>query len=108
MGAGCGDQSLPLDLLAVACRIAILAVSLVRGESDMAAAGIVLLGAGTGAAVVKRNGSSAGAVLSKDSHLHDFAGMLLVFASAGYIVMQAPEWSFMVVVGALTLVLYCA
>lgn len=99
MGAGCGNRSLPLDLLAV---------SLVKAQSDMAAAGIVLLGAGTGVAVVKRNGSSAGAVLSKDSHLHDFAGMLLVFASAGYIVTQAPEWSFMVVVGALTMVLYRA
>lgn len=54
------SRSLPLDLLAVACGIAVLAVSLVGMQSNMAAAGVVLLGAGIGAAVVKRNGSPAG------------------------------------------------
>jgi hypothetical protein len=97
-------RSLPLDLLAVACGIAVLAAAFVRGESGMAAAGIVLTGAGIGAAVVKRGGTVVGKVLLMDSHLHDFAGMLLVFVSAGYIVMHVPEWSLMVVVG--TLVVY--
>ena len=97
-------RSLPLDLLVVACGTAVLAAAFVRGESGMAAAGIVLTGAGIGAAVVKRSDSAVGKVLMMDSHLHDFAGMLLVFVSAGYIVMHVPEWSLMVVVG--TLVVY--
>ena len=49
-------RSLPFDLLAVACGIAMLAVAFIRGESGMAAAGIVLTGAGIGASVVKRGG----------------------------------------------------
>ena len=86
-------RSLPLDILAVACGIAVLATAFVRGESDMAGAGIVLAGTGIGAAV--------GKMLLMDSHLHDFVGMLVVFVTARYIVMQVPEWSFMVVVGTL-------
>jgi hypothetical protein len=62
---------------------------------------IVLAGIGICAAVVKRSDSAVGKVLLMDSHLHDFTGMLLVFVSAGYIVMHVPEWSFMVVVGTL-------
>jgi len=94
-------RSLPLDILAVTCGLAVLAAAFIRGESDMAAAGIVLTGAGIGVAVVKRSDSAVGKVLMMDSHLHDFAGMLLVFLSAGYIVMQVPEWSFYIVVGTL-------
>ncbi|MCG7850322.1 MAG: hypothetical protein MIO93_14275 [ANME-2 cluster archaeon] len=94
-------RSLPLDILAVACGIGVLATAFVRVESDMAGAGIVLAGTGIGAAVVKRSDSAVGKVLLMDSHLHDFVGMLVVFVSAGYIVMHVPEWSFMVVVGTL-------
>ena len=50
----------------------------------MATAGIVLTGIGV--AVVK--------MLLIDSHLHDFMGMLVVFATAGYIVMQVPGVEF--------------
>lgn len=47
-------RSLPLDLLAVACGIAVLTAAFIRGESGMAAVGIVLTGAGIGVALVKR------------------------------------------------------
>ncbi|WP_198003750.1 hypothetical protein [Methanococcoides burtonii] len=94
-------RSLPLDILAIACGLAVLAAAFIRGESDMAAAGIVLTGTGIGMAVVRRSDSAVGKVFMMDSHLHDFAGMLLVFLSAGYIVMQVPEWSFYIVVGTL-------
>lgn len=94
-------RSLPLDILAVTCGLAVLAAAFIRGESDMAAAGIVLTGAGIGVAVVRRSDSTVSKVLIMDSHLHDFAGMLLVFLSAGYIVMHVPEWSFYIVVGTL-------
>jgi hypothetical protein len=59
------------------------------------------MGIGVGAAVIKRSDSPVGAMLQKDSHLHDYAGMLLVFLSAGYIVMLVPQWSFMVIIGTL-------
>ena len=75
--------------------------ALIRSQSDMATAGIVLAGTGIGAAVVRRSDSAVGKMLLMDSHLHDFVGMLVVFVTAGYIVMQVPEWSFMVVVGTL-------
>jgi len=94
-------RSLPLDILAVVCGIGVLMAGFVRGESDIVTTGIVLTGTGIGAAVVKRSDSAVGKMLLMDSHLHDFVGMLVVFASAGYIVMQVPEWSFMMVVGTL-------
>jgi hypothetical protein len=94
-------RSLPLDILAVACGFAVLAAAFMRGESDMAASGIVLTGVGVGVAVVKRNDSAVSKLFMMNSHLHDFVGMLLVFASAGYIVMQVPEWNFYMVVGTL-------
>ncbi|MBI9073654.1 MAG: hypothetical protein JEY94_18800 [Melioribacteraceae bacterium] len=94
-------RSLPLDVLTVICGLAVLVAAFIRGESDMAVAGIVLTGAGIGAAVVRKSDSAVSKVLMMDSHLHDFAGMLLVFLSAGYIVMQVPEWSFFIVVGTL-------
>jgi hypothetical protein len=95
------SRSLPLDLVLIVCGSAVLAAALVGAQSDMAAVGIVLMGIGVGAAVIKRSDSPVGAMLQKDSHLHDYAGMLLVFLSAGYIVMLVPEWSFMVIIGTL-------
>ena len=95
------SRSLPLDLVLISSGIAVLAAALIRAQSDMAAAGIIIMGTGIGAAVVKRSDSSVGAVLSKDSHIHDFAGMLVVFFSAGILLTNVPEWSFMVVVGTL-------
>ncbi|MEL4304531.1 hypothetical protein [Methanococcoides sp. LMO-2] len=97
-------KSLPIDLLAIVCGIALLVVAFIRGGSDMVTLGIVLTGAGIGANIVSRSDSSVGKMLMMDSHLHDFAGMLIVFSSAAYIVLQVPEWSFFVVVG--TLVAY--
>ncbi|WP_445475517.1 hypothetical protein ACT9XH_01870 [Methanococcoides methylutens] len=94
-------RSLPLDVLALACGVGVLVAAFIRGGSDMVTTGIVLTGAGIGAAVVRRSDSSAGKMLMMDSHLHDFAGTLIVFASAAYIVLQVPEWSFFVVVGTL-------
>ena len=95
------SRSLPLDLVLIVCGSAVLAVALVGAQSDMAAVGIVLMGIGVGAAVIKKSDSPIGAMLQKDSHLHDYAGMLLVFLSAGYIVMLVPQWSFMVIIGTL-------
>ncbi len=62
------------------------------------------MGIGIGAAAVKRSNSAVSAMLLKDTYLHDFAGMLLVFLSAGFIIIYIPEWSFIVVVG--TLIVY--
>lgn len=95
------SRSLPLDLVLVVCGGAVLAAALVRVQSGMAAVGIVILGIGAGAVMAKKDDSAVGAMLKKDSHLHDFAGMLLVFLSASYIVMQIPQWSFMVIIGTL-------
>ncbi|WP_167880921.1 CARDB domain-containing protein [Methanococcoides sp. AM1] len=94
-------RSLPLDIIAFICGIGVLVAAFTRGGSDMAAAGIILTGAGIGANVASRSDSTIGKMLMMDSHLHDFAGMLIVFASAAYIVLQVPEWSFFVVVGTL-------
>ncbi len=77
-------RSLPLDLLAVACGIAVLTAAFIRGESGMAAVGIVLTGAGIGVALVKRGESAMSKVLLIDSHLHDFAEMLLVCFSVRF------------------------
>jgi len=98
------SRSLPLDLVLVVCGGAVLVAALVRVRSDMAAVGIVMLGIGAGAVMAKKGDFAIGAILRKDSHLHDFAGMLLVFLSASYIVMQIPQWSFMVIIG--TLIVY--
>ena len=76
-------RSLPLDLL-VACGIAVLTAAFIRGESGMAAVGIVLTGAGIGVALVKRGESAMSKVLLIDSHLHDFAEMLLVCFSVRF------------------------
>jgi len=70
----------------------------------MAAAGVIIMGIGIGAAVVKKSNSAVSAVLLKDTYLHDIAGMLLVFLSAGFIIIYIPEWSFIVVIG--TLIVY--
>lgn len=77
-------RSLLLDLLAVACGIAVLTATFIRGESGMVAVGIVLTGAGIGAALVKRGESAMSKVLLIDSHLHDFAEMLLVCFSVRF------------------------
>ena len=95
------SRSLPLDLVLVVSGAAVLAAALVKVQSGMAAVGVVMLGIGAGAVMAKKGDSAIGAMLRKDSHLHDFAGMLLVFLSAGYIVMQIPQWSFMVIIGTL-------
>jgi len=102
-------RSLPLDLILIGCGVAVLATALVaaviiRVQSDMAAAGVIIMGIGIGAAAVKRSNSAINAVLLKDTYLHDFAGMLLIFLSAALIIIFIPEWSFIVVVG--TLIVY--
>jgi len=102
-------RSLPLDLVMIGCGVAVLAAALlaavlIRVQSDMAVAGVIIMGIGIGAAAVKRSNSTGSAMLSKDTYLHDFAGMLLVFLSAGFIIIYIPEWSFIVVVG--TLIVY--
>ena len=102
-------RSLPLDLIMIGCGVAVLAAALlsavfIRVQSDMAVAGVIIMGIGIGAAAVKRSNSAVSAMLLKDTYLHDFAGMLLVFLSAGFIIIYIPEWSFIVVVG--TLIVY--
>jgi hypothetical protein len=102
-------RSLPLDLIMIGCGVAVLATALlaavlIRVQSDMAAAGIIIMGIGIGAALIKRSNSAVSAILLKDTYLHDLAGMLLVFLSAGFIIIYIPEWSFMVVIG--TLIVY--
>jgi hypothetical protein len=92
------SRSLPLDLVLVVCGGVVLAAALVRVQSDMAAVGIVMLGIGAGAVMAKKGDSAVGTMLRKDSHLHDFTGMMLVFLSAGYIVTHIPQWSFMVII----------
>jgi hypothetical protein len=94
-------RSLPLDRLAVVCGIVLLAAAFIRGESSIAAAGVILTGGGIGIALLMRSNSVVGKTLRMNSHLHDFAGMLVVFSTAGYLIMQVPEWSFVVVVGTL-------
>ena len=102
-------RSLPLDLVMIGCGVAVLAAALlaavlIRVQSDMAVAGVIIMGVGIGAAAVKRSNSAVSAMLSKDTYLHDLAGMLLVFLSAGFIIIYIPEWSFIVVIG--TLIVY--
>ncbi|KAF5424491.1 hypothetical protein C5S42_13045 [Candidatus Methanomarinus sp.] len=102
-------RSLPLDLIMIGCGVAVLAAALlaavfIRVQSDMAAAGVIIMGIGIGAAAVKRKNSAVSAMLLKYTYLHDLAGMLLVFLSAGFIIIYIPEWSFIVVIG--TLIVY--
>jgi hypothetical protein len=102
-------RSLPLDLIVIGCGVAVLAAALlaavlIRVQSDMAVAGVIIMGIGIGAAAIKRSNSAVSAMLLKDTYLHDFAGMLLVFLSAGFIIIYIPEWSFIVVIG--TLIVY--
>jgi hypothetical protein len=99
-------RSLPLDLIMIGCGVAVLAAALlaavfIRVQSDMAVAGVIIMGIGIGAAIIKRSDSSTGALLLKNSLLHDLVGMLLVFVSAGFILIFIPEWSLMVVIGTL-------
>jgi hypothetical protein len=99
-------RSLPLDLIMIGCGVAVLAAALlaavfIRVQSDMAVAGVIIMGIGIGAAIIKRSDSSTGALLLKNSLLHDLVGMLLVFVSAGFILIFFPEWSLMVVIGTL-------
>jgi len=99
-------RSLPLDLIMIGCGVAVLAAAilaavLIRVQSDMAAVGVIIMGIGIGAAIIKRSDSSTGALLLKNSLLHDLVGMLLVFVSAGFILIFIPEWSLMVVIGTL-------
>ena len=94
-------HSLPFDLLTIVCGLAVLITALISSQSDMAAAGVIIIGVGIGAAVVKKTDSAVGKMLLMNSHLHDLAGMLLVFVTVGYIVMQVPEWSFIIVIGTL-------
>lgn len=99
-------RSLPLDLVMIGCGVAVLAAALlaavfIRVQSDMAVAGVIIMGIGIGAAIIKRSDSSTGALLLKNSLLHDLVGMLLVFVSAGFILIFIPEWSLMVVIGTL-------
>ncbi|MFV9630860.1 MAG: hypothetical protein ACNYWM_07325 [Methanosarcinales archaeon] len=99
-------RSLPLDLIMIGCGVAVLAAALlaavlIRVQSDMAAAGVIIMGIGIGAAIIKRSDSSTGALLLKNSLLHDLVGMLLVFVSAGLILIFIPEWSLIVVIGTL-------
>jgi hypothetical protein len=79
----------------------VLITGLISSLSEMAAAGIIITGVGTCAAAAKRTDSALGKLLLMSSHLHDLAGMLAVFVTVGYIVMQVPEWSIMVIVGTL-------
>ncbi len=78
-----------------------LIIGLIRSQSEIAAAGRIIIGLDACATAARRTDSPVGKVLLMSSHLHDFAGMLLMFVIVGYIVMQVPEWSVIVVVGTL-------
>ena len=98
------SRSLPLDLVLLACGGAVLLAAIVSMQTDMAVVGIVFFGIGAAAVIARRSDSPIKAFLIKDSHLHDLAGMLLVFLCAAYIVTQIQQWSFIVVIG--TLIVY--
>lgn len=95
-------NSIPLNLLSVGCGIVVLVSSFISMNSGMVVIGAILLGIGL--LFTFNKGNSLSSLLTKDSHLHDFAGMIILFLSAVYIALNVPQWSFWVIVG--TLIVY--
>jgi hypothetical protein len=95
-------NSIPLNLLSVGCGIVVLVSSFISMNSGMVVIGAILMG--TGLLFTFNKGNSLSSLLMRDSHLHDFAGMIILFLSAVYIALNVPQWSFWVIVG--TLIVY--
>jgi len=99
-------HSLPLNTLAFGCGVLALFIAGVSREVNIVVASIILIGIGITLTEIKQRNSDAAVLLSKESSMHDLAGILLVFTTAGLIVANLPKWSFVVVVG--VLVMYAA
>lgn len=95
-------SSIPVNLLLVGCGIAVLVSSFISMNSGMVVIGAILLGMGL--LFTFNKGNSFSSLLMRDSHLHDFAGMVTLFLSAAYIALNVPQWSFWIIVS--TLVVY--
>ncbi|MDW7731691.1 MAG: hypothetical protein SCH66_04585 [Methanolobus sp.] len=95
-------NSIPLNLLSAGCGIVVLVSSFISMNSGMVVIGAMLLGIGL--LFTFNRGNPLCSLLTRDSHLHDFAGMIILFLSAVYIALNVPQWSFWVIVG--TLIVY--
>jgi hypothetical protein len=95
-------NSIPLNLLSAGCGLAVLVSSFISMNSGMVVIGAILLGIGL--LFTFNKGNPLSSLLTRDSHLHDFAGMIILFLSAVYIAFNVPQWSFWVIVG--TLIVY--
>jgi hypothetical protein len=95
-------SSIPVNLLLVSCGMAVLVSSFITMNSGMVVIGAILLGLGL--LFTFNKGNSFSSLLMRDSHLHDFAGMVTLFFSAAYIALNIPQWSFWIIVS--TLIVY--
>jgi hypothetical protein len=95
-----GRPSIPLNILAIVCGIAVLATAVLIANPGMVVVGVIILGLGVGISVVDKS-DPLGAMFIESSHLHDFVGIILVFLSVAYIAIHVPQWSFGIIIGTL-------
>lgn len=96
--------SLPLDYVAFACGAALFCTGLWQGNTDITIKGMLTAGVGIMLVYAREHDERIDKLLLQGTPIHDFAGLIIIFLAASYLVLLIPGWNTMVIAG--TLIVY--
>ena len=96
--------SLSLDYVIVVCGAVLFGTGLWQGNTDITTKGMLTAGVGIMLVYAREHDERIDKLLLQGTPIHDFAGLIIIFLTASYLVLLIPGWNTIVIAG--TLIVY--